>query len=145
MRHYVERDFPELEIEIASCGLGTWHLGQLPDERMRNAVKNRGIYLVSKAQMIAPHFFDRYDYILVADHKILNEIYRYPLTLEQKAKIHLMSRFSDVYKDQEIPDPYYGGDDSFEEVLDMLEDCCLGLVKHLHKHHSKKNKGTHNK
>lgn len=119
------------EMHIESCGLGDWHTGRLPDERMREAAKNRGYILSSLAQEIKPEFFESFSLILAADHKVMNELYRHAATPEHKSKIHLITHFSACYKDQEIPDPYYQGKAGFELVLDMLEDACEGLFEHL--------------
>ncbi len=120
-----------MQVHIESCGLGEWHVGNLPDERMREAAKGRGIILASRAQLIEHHFFERFDVILAVDNQVLHELLRLAKTPEHKAKIHLITAFGSVYKGQEIPDPYYGGDAGFENVLDMLEDSCEGLLKHL--------------
>jgi protein-tyrosine phosphatase len=133
LRHISLKDEQSLELHIESCGLGDWHAGRLPDERMREAAKKRGVILSSRAQMIRSEFFDRFDLILAADNKVLNELYRYALTPDHKAKLHYITHFSGSYKDQEIPDPYYEGEAGFEHVLDMIEDSCEGLLQHLKK------------
>lgn len=129
LRHLAQKEGVRLHIE--SCGLGDWHLGSLPDERMRDAIKNRGITLTSRAQKIRSDFFDRFDLIFVADHKVLNELYKYASKPEHKAKMHLMTHFSVAFRDQEVPDPYYDGQAGFEHVLDMLEDSCEAILSQL--------------
>lgn len=131
MRHLVQKEFPHNDVHIESCGLGDWHKGKLPDERMREASKKRGVLLTSRAKKFEPTFFERFDLILVADNKILNELYRHAITPEAKAKIHFITHYSACYRDEEIPDPYYEGEAGFERVLDMLEDACEGLLLHL--------------
>ena len=131
LRHLVEKE--GLQVHIESCGLGDWNLGQLPDARMRDAAKSRGVILSSRAQRFQPEFFERFDLILVADNKILKDLYRRDSKLEFKAKMHLITHFSKVYTDQEIPDPYYDGDAGFESVLNMIEDACEGLLVYLKK------------
>lgn len=119
------------DLHIRSCGLGSWHEGQLPDARMQDAAKRRGLVLSSRAQEFRMDFFDRFDYILAADHKVLNSLYKYAKVPEHKAKVHLITSFSPSYHNQEIPDPFYGGDPMFEMVLDMLEDACEGFLSHI--------------
>lgn len=133
LRHLAYKDENKIELHIESCGLGDWHTGSLPDERMRTASKNRGVVLSSRAQKFLPSFFDQFDFILVADNKILNELYRYAAKAEHKAKIHMITHFSLLYRGQEIPDPYYNGEAGFEHVLNMIEDSCEGLLQHLKK------------
>ena len=131
MRHRIQ-EVPELNsLRIESCGTGDWYIGHLPDERMRNASSQRGVNLSSIAQRFKPRFFEEFDYILAADHAVLNDLYRHAKTPEHRAKVHLITHFSTLYKDEEVPDPYYGGEAGFELVLDMLEDSCQGLIHHL--------------
>lgn len=131
LRHMLKNSFAESDIHIESCGLGDWHTGKLPDERMREAAKNRGVILSSRAQKVHPSFFDRFDLILAADNKVMNELYRYALTPEAKAKLHLITHYSTLYRDEEIPDPYYDSEAGFEHVLDMIEDSCEGIIQHI--------------
>lgn len=133
MKHHVNNDPSGLEIHIESCGLGDWHVGNLPDPRMRDVAKNRGLILSSRAQEFKLSFFDRFDHILAADHKIMKELYERTTNPEHKAKIHLITHYSVTYKDQEIPDPYYGGEAGFENVLNMIDDACLSILDHLKK------------
>jgi len=129
LRHQAETE--HLEITISSCGLGDWHQGELPDPRMRRVASARGIQLESHAQSIQKKMFETYDWIFAADHAVLRELITLAETQEQKAKIHLMSAFANQYKDLEIPDPYSGDESSFEYVLDMLEECCHGILEQL--------------
>lgn len=118
-------------LHVESCGMGDWHVGQLPDERIREAAKERGVVLTSRAQVFHPSFFSRFDYILAADLEVLHGLHGHAESPEHKVKVHLITTFSEAYKNEEIPDPYYGGEAAFELVLDMLEDSCNGLVQHL--------------
>lgn len=130
LKHLV-RQSPDLNIEVESCGIGDWHIGQPPDWRMQEASTSRGIALTSKAQQFQSHFFDRFDYILASDKEVLRDLYHYAKTPQEKAKIALMTEFSTDYKGQEVPDPYYEGTGMFELVLDILQDACEGLIDHI--------------
>lgn len=129
--HMALKDPVLQDLHVESCGLGEWHIGQLPDPRMREASQNRGIVLTSRAQQFQPAFMDSFDLILAADSQILNELHKHAKTTHQKAKIHLITHFSPCYQGKDIPDPYYQGEAGFEHILDMLEDSCEGLVEHL--------------
>lgn len=131
LRQLAAQDPQFAGLHIESCGLGDWHVGQLPDARMREFAKTRGLILSSRAQRFRPSFFERFDYILAADREVLNDLYQFARTPEQKAKIHLMTAFATSFKDEDVPDPYYSGDAGFELVLDMLEESCTGLISHL--------------
>jgi protein-tyrosine phosphatase len=133
LRHLAAQDPEFKDLYIESCGLGDWHVGQLPDERIRAAAKDRDIILSSRAQCFHPSFFERFDYILAADHEVLHELQRVAKGPEQKAKIHLITAFSTTYFNEEIPDPYYQGKVAFDLVLDMLEDACEGFLAYLKK------------
>lgn len=126
LKHLAKKENVQ-DLLIASCGLGNWHEGKLPDLRIQEAAKRRGIVLSSRAQPFKMDFFKEFDFILAADREVLNTLYRYARTPQEKAKIHLITAFSKSYKDEEIPDPYYEGEAGFELVLDMLEDACEGL------------------
>ncbi len=134
LKHLMKQE-PELNIQVASCGIGDWHIGQPADRRMQAASKARGIALTSLAQQLQAEFLDEFDYILAADQEVLKHLYHYAKTPEQKAKISLITAFSSTYQGQEVPDPYYQANGAFELVLDMLEDACHGLLKHI-RHHS---------
>jgi low molecular weight protein-tyrosine phosphatase len=139
LRHMAGHDPQFSDLHIESCGMGDWHIGHLPDLRMCEAAKGRGLNLNSRAQLFRPSFFERFDYILAADREILNQLYHRAKTPEHKAKVHLITLFSTTYKEEEIPDPYYGGDAGFELVLDMLEDACQGLLNELSKKYTQTN------
>lgn len=131
LRHLAKAD--GLDLHVESCGIGDWHVGCLPDERMRDAAKARGLILSSRGQQFKSAFLEKFDYILAADKEVIRDLYFYAQTPEHKAKIHMMTAFSPCYRDKEIPDPYYQGDFAFEHVLDMLEDSCQGLIEHIKK------------
>lgn len=122
---------PELNVKVKSCGTGDWHVGQLPDIRMRDVAKLRGLTLTSRAQAFKKEFFDEFDYILVVDRTVLHDLQHLAKDPKHKAKVHLMTEFSPSYKGEDIPDPYYGHDADFHHVLDLLEDSCEGLIQHL--------------
>lgn len=120
-----------LDLHIESCGIGDWHVGSLPDNRIRSAAKARGIILSSRAQKFQLDHLNDFDYILAADHEVLEHLHLFAKTPQQKAKIHLITAFSKSFHDESIPDPFYGGDAAFENTLDILEDACIGLISHL--------------
>lgn len=117
-----------MDLRVESCGIGDWHAGQLPDPRMRQAASDRGFTLSSRAKQFHPRFFDEFDLILALDREVLKDLYKFANTVEHKSKVHLATAFSTSYKDQDVPDPYYGGRADFDLVLDMMEDVCEELV-----------------
>lgn len=131
LKHLAKKKERAADLHVESCGLGDWHEGQLPDPRMRQTAEARGIVLSSRAKAFQHDFFEKFDYILAADMKVMYELHRWAKTPEHKAKIHLMTKFGRAYKDVEVPDPFYEDLGHFELVMDMLEDACEGLLEHL--------------
>ncbi len=123
----------EPEWRISSSGIGSWHIGHLPDERMREAALNRGVPLTSRAQQFLLGHFDEYDLILAADLEVLHHLQAHAKTPSEKAKVHLITAFSETYKNEEVPDPYFQGGNAFDLVLDILEDACRGISQHVKK------------
>jgi protein-tyrosine phosphatase len=109
-------------LRIESAGLGDWHVGQPPDERSQYHARNRGYDLsAQRARQIRARDLDGFDLILAMDRGHLRELQRMAAP-GQRAKIRLFAAGC------EVPDPYYGGADGFEQVLDMVEAACLGLL-----------------
>lgn len=118
---------------VASCGIGAWHVGRAADARMSKSAAARGLILDTRAKQFVHSFYEDFDWILAVDEEIIDSLGRYAAHDKHRSKLHLITRFSKKYPNQPIPDPYHGGDEGFEEVLDMLEDSCLGLLEHLYK------------
>ncbi len=124
-------------IVIGSAGTGAWHVGELPDPRTRAAASARGLELTSKARLFVQADFDRFDYMLAMDLSNLQTLQRMARTSHERSKIHLLRSFDPTAPAQaEVPDPYYGGPGGFDEVLDMCERACRGLLAHLHAQHA---------
>lgn len=117
-------------LHVESSGLGDWHVGQLADPRTRDSASRRGLILSGRAKKFETSYFDDFDYILAVDHHVLNHLKKF-MKPEQRAKLKLITHFSSAYKDIEVPDPFYGSEAAFEEVLDILEDSCEGFIKHI--------------
>ena len=135
MRHLVEEQGLENEFEIESAGIGAWHVGQLPDDRMRRCASERGYWLGSHARQIERNDLENCDLIIVMDKENLHDVQNMAHSDEEKVKIRLMTEYctSRFASYKEVPDPYYGGSRGFELVLDMLEDACNGLISRLTK------------
>jgi protein-tyrosine phosphatase len=132
MRHLVEkRGFAE-RILIESAGTGSWHVGQRADARSRAAGRARGYALDRRAQQFTRPFFDRFDYVLVADDDNRVHLERLAPDDDAASKIHMLRDFDPTSpRGSEVPDPYYGGPEGFELVLDVCEAACRGLLDHL--------------
>lgn len=113
---------------VDSAGTGRYHIGDLPDPRMRQAAAARGINLTHRCRQVRPSDFDNFDLIIGMDDANIDALCRMAPTLEAQQKVQPMRRWMapDCGYDH-IPDPYYSGADAFDTVLDLLEDACSRL------------------
>jgi protein-tyrosine phosphatase len=130
MRALLREQGLEDAVEVDSAGTGDWHAGAPPDERATAAASARGIALAGAARIVALRDFDDFDLILAADRGNLRDL-RAVAPEGARARIHLLREFdpdSNGAPDLDVPDPYYGGPDGFEHVLDLVESACRGLL-----------------
>ena len=131
MRHLLREQGLEDEIFVDSAGTGAWHAGNPPDRRATAAARARGIVLEGAARQVRPSDFEDYDLLLVADRENLADMRALAPDEAARAKVRLLREFdpaSDGARDLDVPDPYYGGPDGFEDVLDLVEAACRGLL-----------------
>ncbi len=120
-------------IEIDSAGILNVHQGELPDKRMRTHASKRGYNLTHLSRQVRVEDFDDFDLILGMDDKNISNLIELAPTIEDEQKIRRMTDYAIETTMDHVPDPYYGGSKGFELVLDIIEDCCKGLVKTLDK------------
>ena len=133
MRSLVRDAGLEDEIEVDSAGTGGWHAGDPPDARAAEAARRRGIALEGAAREVRPEDFERYDLLLAADRENAADLRALAPDAEARRKVRLLREFdpdSEGAPDLDVPDPYYGGADGFERVLDLVEAACRGLLEH---------------
>jgi protein-tyrosine phosphatase len=122
----------ESKLTIDSAGTGAWHVGELPDSRSRAAASRRGYDLAHRARKLCAADFDRFDLILAMDRDNYDTIQRLARGRTQLPIIRMLRSFDPTAPiDAEVPDPYSGEDDGFEEVLDICERACRGLLDHV--------------
>ncbi len=129
LKKMIQEQGLENKISVDSAGTSGYHDGELPDPRMRQHGTHRGYQFDSLSRKFTSRDFDNFDLILAMDDNNYRNIVRLALDLESKSKVHRMVEFSEKYGHDHIPDPYYSGSDGFEQVLDLLEDACEGLLK----------------
>jgi protein-tyrosine phosphatase len=124
-------------IVIDSAGTHDYHVGDAPDARAQRAAKQRGYDLSQlRGRQVDVADFARFDYVLAMDNLNL-------VTLERlrppdaHSHLALLLDFAEQHKEWEVPDPYNGGADGFERVLDMVEDAAAGLLRHIRQNHFK--------
>ena len=131
-RGFVEDNGIDNEFEIDSAGTSAWHAGEKADARMRSHASKRGYKLTSLSRKFNPETdFDYFDIIVAMDKDNLYDLKSMVRRKEDEKKLFLMTDFSKEYDYDYVPDPYYGGDQGFELVIDLLEDASSGLLKHL--------------
>jgi protein-tyrosine phosphatase len=119
-------------ITIESRGTGDWHTGEPADARARAAAKRRGVILDGTASRFERDDFARFDYILSMDTRVLDTLRRMARTDEERERVHNFRAFDpDSPPDAPVPDPYYGGADGFDDVFDICEAGCRGLLAHV--------------
>lgn len=128
MRQLVEGAGLSDGFEIDSAGTGSWHAGQRPDERARAAAQRRGFQLTGRARAVAARDFVDFDLILAVDDDNL-------LRLREIAPGYATATVRKLDQ-RDVPDPYYGGVDGFDDVLDQIELACTALLAELAEPHA---------
>ena len=131
LRAIAAREFPGLALDVDSAGTADYHVGEPPDRRTVAAARRRGYDLAGlRARQVQPDDFSRFDYVLAMDRANLAGLER----LQPKgasARLSLFLEFSTDASVLEVPDPYYGGVEDFERVLDLCESAARGLLSRL--------------
>jgi protein-tyrosine phosphatase len=127
-RHQVRAAGLEQRVHIDSAGTSDYHEGYPPDDRARAAAGRRGYDMKGlRARRVSVEDFREFHYLLAMDRSNLADLRRLA-PREHAHKARLFMEFSGAYPGHEVPDPYYGGAQGFERVLDMLEDAAQGLL-----------------
>jgi low molecular weight protein-tyrosine phosphatase len=129
----LRREGLEDEVFVDSAGTGAWHVGEPPDRRAQRSASSRGLDLSSqRARRIAPEDCEYFDYILTMDE----ENYRAVASLcRGSAVVRPFLDFAHDTQEREVPDPFYGGPEVFEHVLDLVEEASEGLLEDIRERH----------
>ena len=136
MRTLVEREGLGIDgsLELDSAGTSDWHAGEAPDARATDAARRRGIQLTGAARQVEREDFDRFDLIVAMDRSNLSALQYLAPDDDARAKIRLLREFDPASAesgDLDVPDPYHGGPEGFDRVLDLLGRACEGLLEHV--------------
>ena len=130
LRTLAAREAPELALQVDSAGTAAYHVGEPPDPRARQAAARRGYDLAAlRARIVEPGDFERFDLILAMDRDNL-QVLRQRAPPAAHERLRLFLEFAPEGP-EDVPDPYYGGPNGFEEVLDLVEAATRGLLAHL--------------
>jgi protein-tyrosine phosphatase len=122
------REAPDLALEIDSAGTADYHIGAPPDPRSQRAALRRGIDISGlRARQVSAADFDRFDLILAMDRENLRELDAIR-PANSRADLKLFLDYAPQTKVRDVPDPYYGGDNDFEQVLDLTAAASRGLL-----------------
>ena len=128
MNHLIQQRGLSDRIQCDSAGTSSYHIGSPPDRRMTAAAREQGIELVGAARQFMPDDFERFDRILAMDRDNYRDILSLDRDGRYRSKVQMMCRFCHHHRDREVPDPYYGGPEGFNYVIDLLKDACEGLL-----------------
>jgi len=134
MRELVRREGLEGQIEVDSAGTGDWHVGEPPDARSAEAARRRGIVMDGAARQVVAGDFDDWDLLLAMDRSNHRALLSLAADEESRAKARMLREYDQeavASGDLDVPDPYFGGERGFEDVLDLVERACRGLLEDL--------------
>ena len=130
-RAVAQRDAPDLVLEIDSAGTAGYHVGEPPDQRTRQVAARRGYDMSAlRARTVEADDFEHFDLILAMDRENLRTLER-RAPAQARERLRLFLEFAPEAGISEVPDPYYGGPNGFEDVLDLIEAASRGLLEHL--------------
>jgi len=130
-REVAAREAPDLVIQVDSAGTAGYHIGSPPDPRTREAAARRGYDLSPlRARIVEPEDFEQFDLILAMDRENLAALRR-SAPQGGHERVRLFLEFAPELATSDVPDPYYGGPNGFEEVLDLVEAAAHGLLNHV--------------
>ena len=134
LKAMVREEGREADFLIDSAAIGPWHVGQLPDPRMRRCGRRHGYQFDSRARQVSAADFDRFDMIMAMDDENYAALSRMAPTDEARRKIHKMSALLSAHPGvKAVPDPYYGNDSDFDWAVELLEDACRMLLSRIPK------------
>lgn len=120
------------KVQVDSAGTGGWHVGELPDPRSIAIAKQKGLDITDqRGRKFSTYDFETYDYIFVMDNSNHKDVLRLANNEEDKAKVKLILNEIFPNENVDVPDPYYGGDQGFENVFNMLDEACEKIVSWL--------------
>jgi protein-tyrosine phosphatase len=129
MNHKIEQAQLSAQVMCDSAGTSSYHIGSPPDRRMTAAAAQRGIIMQGAARQFTKADFEAFDLILAMDRDNFENICHLDPAGTHRHKVHLMCDFCTEHSLKEVPDPYYGGSEGFNQVMDLLDDACDGLLK----------------
>lgn len=129
MNHLIDQANLNTQIVCDSAGTSSYHIGSSPDRRMTQSANQRGIKMTGKGRQFQRDDFEKFDLILAMDQENYENILHLDPLGKYRHKVKLMCEFCRHHTLKEVPDPYYGGTEGFNQVIDLLLDSCEGLLE----------------
>lgn len=130
-QHLLEQEGLTDQVSCDSAGTISFHTGNAPDARMSQSLQKRGYQIFGQSRQFRVRDFDDFDLILAMDQENYANITALARSAEEKEKVKLFCEFCTEHEEEEVPDPYYGGDEGFETVADLIEDGASNLIDSL--------------
>lgn len=130
-QHLIQQKGLDGKYSCDSCGTSAYNIGQQPDPRTQENSKLYDINLNHKARQFDVTDFEEFDYILPMDTSNMMRIVEFGEAETSKVTIKLMREFDPLSKGADVPDPYFGGEEGFQAVFDILDRSCKELLNHL--------------
>ena len=125
----------ESRVEVDSACTGAWHAGEPPDARSTAAAARRGIHLGGQARQVLARDLEHFHYVVAMDRSNLRHLRVLAPDEAARGRLSLLRDHAPTGQGQDVPDPYYGGEDGFDEVLDICDAGCRGLLARLRQTH----------
>lgn len=133
-QHIINQQGLSEHIQTDSAGTHAYHIGSPPDHRAQAAANNRGVDLSHiRGRKVEPIDFETFDYVLAMDESNFTDLQA--VAGGHADNLFMFLDFAKHFSENEVPDPYYGGDQGFEHVLDLIEDACKGLLEDIKAKH----------
>lgn len=131
MQQLIDENGLKEKFHIDSAGLIAYHQGEMADSRMRSHASKRGYNLTHRSRPVTQSDFNNFDLIIGMDDANIKGLKKISPNIGESNKIHKITEYCITRTENNVPDPYYGGETGFEIVLDILEDACKGLLEQL--------------
>lgn len=132
MEHRLGFDDIGVHVEVESAGTGSWHVGHPPDQRARDEAVGRGVPMGGTARQFVADDFSRFDLVMAMDSDNAAALRELAPDDDARAKVHLLREFDpEAHGDLDVPDPYFGGQDGFAEVFEMVDRSVVALIGHI--------------
>lgn len=136
MRHLLREAGLAGAVEVDSAGTAGYHAGELPDSRARAAARRFGVEVAGRARRFERGDFERFDYVLAMDRSNFDDLAELAPSPQARKKLHLLRSFDAASPEgASVPDPYYGGDEDFDDVVRICLVACGALLERLRREH----------